>query len=127
LPIRRHPISTRLGTKPSGEWTTRELEALLGPAHTTVARWVRLEAVTGRVLDPPSHRGRAPKIDQEGLQIVRELVEAQSDAQLRELAESYRKRTGDTVSEPTMCRALQRLGVTRKKRASTRRSVIDRT
>jgi transposase len=111
----------------TGEWTTRELEDLLGPAHTTVARWVRLEAATGKVADPPSNRGRAPKISPERLQVVRELVEAKADAQLRELAQSYQERTGDAVSEPTMCRALQRLGITRKKRASTRRSVIDQT
>src|ERR1700678_3466036 len=97
----------------TGEWTTRELEDLLGPSHTTVSRWIRLEAATGQVHDPPSNRGRDPKISVERLQIVRELVEIKADAQLRELAESYRERTGDTVSEPTMCRALQRLGITR--------------
>jgi transposase len=31
----------------SGEWSTRELQELFGAAHTTVARWVRLEAATG--------------------------------------------------------------------------------
>jgi transposase len=106
----------------SDEWTTRELQDLLGPAHTTVARWVRLEALTGQVNDVPSNRGRDPRIDDDQLRTVRELVEAKPDALLRELAEDYRQRTGESVSDPTMCRAL-RLGITRKKRASMPPSV----
>ncbi|HEV3192480.1 MAG TPA: hypothetical protein VGY54_18345 [Polyangiaceae bacterium] len=71
----------------SGEWTTRELQELLGPAHTTVARWVRLEAWTGQVNDAPSNRGRDPRIDDDQLRIVRELVVwSKMKAWLRRLA-----------------------------------------
>jgi transposase len=111
----------------SGEWSTRELQELFGAAHTTVTRWVRLEAATGGVNDPPSNRGRDPKIDAQRLAVVREWVDAKPDALLRELAESYREKTGDAVSDPTMCRALKRLGITRKKRVSMRPSVIGST
>jgi transposase len=65
----------------SGESTTRELQELFGAAHTTVARWVRLEAATGGVKDLPSNRGRDPKIDAQRLVVVRELVD--SSAHLR--------------------------------------------
>jgi hypothetical protein len=54
------------------------------------------------VKDPPSNRGRDPKIDAQRLAGVREFVDAKPDALLRELAESYREKTGDAVSEPTM-------------------------
>ena len=43
-------------------------------------------------------------------------------AELAELAERLQAEGGPTMSAPTLCRALQRLGLRRKKRRSTLRS-----
>lgn len=61
---------------------------------------------------PSRTRNRVPKWQAEADRI-RELVNAKSDLTLSELKEEL----GTTLSESTLCRALQRLGLTLKKKS----------
>lgn len=58
---------------------------------------------------------------------LRELLEEHRDATLIELAAMLKKRTRVSVSETTMWRTLRRMGITLKKRSSTRASSSGRT
>lgn len=49
---------------------------------------------------------------------LRELVEAHPDATLIELCELFADKTGNWVGRSAMCRALQKLGLNRKKKQS---------
>jgi transposase len=58
---------------------------------------------------------------------LRRLVREYPDATLNILRELLADATGVSVSETTMWRQLERMGITLKKRASTRRSATGRT
>jgi transposase len=87
------------------------------------ASWVRklwrlLEA-TGSLL--PGGRGHRPrKVDREGEAMIREWIAAQPDMTIPEVMARYRSERGISVSEPAMRRTLKRMGLSRKKRRSSR-------
>ena len=58
----------------------------------------------------------APTINGEALILVQRLIENKRDITLEELCEQLEKRTQLKVSKPTMCRAVQRLKMPRKKK-----------
>ena len=60
--------------------------------------------------------GRARIVDAEAEACLRALVAAEPDATLLELCDKLQNETGLTVSEATMSRQMQRMGITRKKR-----------
>lgn len=62
-----------------------------------------------------------PKIPDEKLELLREWLTAKPDLLEEELIARYEQETGILVSQPTMSRALARLGFTRKKKRSSRR------
>lgn len=70
----------------------------------------------GQVTPKPHAGGANAKITVEKLSTVQQLVDEQPDALLEELCERLEKRNGITVSVPTMHRAVQRLGLTTKKK-----------
>lgn len=90
--------------------------------RATVNRWLRRQRETGSVAPKPHRSGNRPKVDERGLQLLRELVAARPDATLAELAAGYRECTDVKLALCMVYRALARLGVTRKKRLSTPRS-----
>ena len=57
-----------------------------------------------------------PSLLAEQREIVLELVEEDNDATLEQLCHRLEAKTGIKVSVPTMCRWLQRWGLTRKKK-----------
>ena len=74
-------------------------------------------------LEPSKVRpAKARRIDATREPLVIAVVSQMPDATLAELCREFAQRDGRPVSEPTMCRVLQRLGITRKKRSSTRAS-----
>jgi transposase len=82
--------------------------------------WGRLCA-TGSLL--PGLRGhRARKVDEEGERLIRAWIEQQPDLTIPEVMARYRGERAVAVSEPAMRRALNRLGLSRKKRRSSQRS-----
>lgn len=102
-----------------GGSTYDELAARFRVGRATVNRWLRRHRETGSVAPKPHRSGNPPKVDERGLQLLRELVDAKPDATLAELSAAYRARTQVKLAVCMVYRALARLAVTRKKRRFT--------
>lgn len=88
-----------------------------GVGLSTVYLWRQQARAEGRRCAKPHGGGRAQGIDAAGEAILRSLVAERNDRTLDEYAERLAARTGKPrVSRPTLCRALRRLGLWRKKR-----------
>jgi transposase len=85
---------------------------------SSFVRKLRIRLRSEGTLEPRPHGGgRVRCVDEDDLAAIAKSVEERADATLAELCEALAKRTGKRVSEPSMCRALQRLRITRKKRS----------
>ena len=91
--------------------------------RATVSRWLRLHRETGDIAPKPHRSGNRPKVDDKGRALLAVLVASKPDATLAELASAYREQTGVKLALCMVYRSLAQLGITRKKRLSTRRSV----
>ena len=109
-----------------GKGTYAQISELFRVGEASVSRWLRLDREAG-TLDPKPVPGRAPKLDAQGRAVLRELVEADSDATLAELAERLRERVGVTLVVSAIHKTLAKMGITRKKKTSTRRSATAMT
>jgi transposase len=88
-----------------------------GVGLSTVYLWRQQARAEGRRCAKPHAGGRARGIDLAGEAILRALVSERNDRTLDEYKEQLAARTGGLrVSRPTLCRALRRLGLGRKKR-----------
>lgn len=72
--------------------------------------------VTGSVDPKPHAGGQVSVMTQERLAVLRDLVEEQNDATLKELREKFHQKTGISVSCGTISSALKKLKLSRKKR-----------
>jgi transposase len=100
----------------NGEGSVRDLAERFAVAPNTVQNYLNLQRATGS-LEPRPHGGGLPsKIDDQGLQQVRALVEETPDATVDELADDFSRRHHIAVGRSTMDRALHRLNMTRKKK-----------
>ena len=99
--------------------TYEEAASRFGVGYASVSRWMRLQRETNQLAARPLP-GRVPRIDEAGRSFVRQFVESRSDATLKELAEAYRESQGPLLALSIFHRALAKLGLTRKKRRSTR-------
>lgn len=99
-----------------GEGTFDEIAETFGVARCTVGRLLKL-ARSGDGLAPLPHGGGYPaSLDEKRLALLRAQVERRPDATLEELAAYLRKRCRVQVHPATVCRALQRLDLPRKKK-----------
>ena len=105
-----------------GHGTYAEVADRFGVGEATVDRWVARVRRTGSV-DPDAMGGdRRCKFDEESEALVVALVEEQPDVTRDELVVLLRDRAGLDVSPAGVQRALERLGLTRKKRRSMLRN-----
>ena len=81
---------------------------------SSVKRYVE-KARRGRSLAPKKRPGAAPKLDHKAMRLLEEDLRERPFATLRERCEYVEVMTGLSVSRSTMCRAIARLGPTRKK------------
>lgn len=104
--------------------TYEETAELLSIGYATVNRTLRLHRETGSVAPRPRGGGNVSPItgSEEVANLLRALVIAMPDATASELAAALARGAGVTTSTSSVQRALRRLGFTRKKRASLRRS-----
>src|SRR5689334_18983223 len=102
--------------------TVERLAKRFDVSRATIERWLALHRKTGSVAPSPMGGARNGKFDAVSEQRLRELVAEQPDALIRELQERLFRELGLKVSPSTVDRALVRLGLTRKKRRSMRRS-----
>ena len=91
-----------------------EVAALFGVHRATLVRW-RRRAAAGE-LAPRPRPGRTPAIGRAQHPALAAQAAARPDATLVEHCAAWAAATGVAVSQATMCRALRRLGWTRKKR-----------
>lgn len=101
----------------TGKLQIEEIAAHLHIGSATVKRVRKQFRETG-TLEPKQRvkSGPDPLIDAATDEVIRVLVVEHSDATLEELAAMLGERTDVSVSKSTMGRALQRLGITRKKK-----------
>jgi transposase len=78
------------------------------------------------VAPKPHAGGQKRRLDTAAETVIQNAVRATPDITLDDLCTRVTATQGLRVSVPTMCRALQRLGLPRKKRRSTPRSGIPR-
>lgn len=102
----------------AGEGTYDELAARFSVGPATVSRLLRSYREHGSVDPRPRGGGMPPKIGVEDLRLLRRIVASASDLTAAELARLWTERTGTQLSRAAMQRALQRAGLTRKKRHS---------
>jgi len=100
----------------------RKLARRFGVAKSFIENLLKRLRETGDILPKPHGGGPQPKLNEEQLQFVRALVEADNDATLDELRERLAAETLISISRSTMGRIVQRLKLTRKKNAARHRS-----
>ena len=88
--------------------------------------WQHYRQSGGEVVPVRRRAGRHTHLDGAGRARLREWLDEQPDLTLKELVDRLRLATGVVVSEPTMCRMLQQLGMRRKKRPYMPRNGIAR-
>ena len=103
-----------------GRLSRARIAALFGVGETTLFRWQQQARVEGRREAKPPRGGPAPRLDDAALAALRALVAEANALTLAEYAERLAAHTGARASTPTVCRALRKLGLVRKKRSGPR-------
>ena len=96
----------------------RQLAAVFGVHESFIYKLVRQKRERGDIAPLPHGGGASAKLSAELRTRLAALVGATPDATLDELREHLEKKTRVGVSRSTICRGLQALGLTRKKRPS---------
>ena len=81
---------------------------------SSVKRYVN-KAYRGESLAPKTRPGSAPKLDDKTIKLLEEDLKERPFATLQERCDYVEVMTGLSVSRSTMCRAIARIGPTRKK------------
>jgi transposase len=110
----------------SGEMSQPEVAEAFGVSLSFITKLLRRRRNTGSLAALPHARGPKPLIQSPQQTYLKELVQAQPDATLAELCERLADRASVRVSPTTMCRALAKLDLRRKKRAFMPPNVIRR-
>ncbi len=102
----------------NGEGTYEELATRFGIGRATVDRVLRRERETGSAAAKPTG-GSKPKLDEDDMESIHFILLEQPDITLAALAERFVHDGGaEGVTRMTLWRALDRLGLTRKKKRS---------
>jgi transposase len=104
------------------EGSVRDVAARFKVAPKTVQNYLRRKRETGSVEPRPHGGGPAPKLDDAGVRELRTVVEEKNDRTLDEIANELDRRRKVRVGRSTVWRILDRLGITRKKNATRRRT-----
>ena len=99
-----------------GVETKRALAALFGVHESFIYKLLRQQRERSDLAPLPHGGGASAKLTAVNLTILFELVAATPDATLAELGQQLQKKTRLTVSQSTICRGLQTLTLTVKKR-----------
>jgi transposase len=97
----------------------RALADLLGVSVSFVEKLLRRHRRTGDGAPKPHAGGHKRRLEAAAETMIQEAVRAPPDITLDDLCTRIAATQGLQVSVSTMCRALQRLGLPRKKRRST--------
>ena len=95
----------------------RKVANIFSVTKSLVQKLVKQQKVDGNLQPKPRGKPRFSHLTNADIDL-RELVEAHPDAILIELCELFADKTGNWVGRSAMCRALQKLGLNRKKKQS---------
>jgi transposase len=98
--------------------SNRQIAELMGISESTVEKWTRRERETGSVAASP-HAGGVARVLAPQADFLRAAVKAQPDISLDELCVCIQGELKLRVNSSMVSRELTRLGLRRKKRAST--------
>ena len=98
-----------------GGLSRASIAELFGVGESTLYRWWQAWRTEGRRTSKPHAGGPAPRLDEAALGELKALVAEHNDWTLAEYAAGLAERAGVAASGPTVCRALRKLGLTRKK------------
>jgi len=104
--------------------TREEIAEMLKLSVSFITKLLRRRRDEKTIAAKPHSGGGKPSLDKSDVKRVQELIAKQPDATLKELCHRLTKSGGTTVQIWTMCRALARLGLTRKKSPFTPQSGI---
>ena len=104
------------------EGSMRQLATRFAVRLSCVCDLITGHRATGNVAPKPHGGGYPATLHPAGLEVVRELVQAEPDATLNELCTRLHAATQVTVSRPTMSRLLRQLNWPRKKHVPRRRA-----
>jgi len=104
--------------------TREEIAEMMGVSVSFITKLLRRRRERNTIAAKPRSGGGRPSLDEHDLSRVRALVDERPDATLTELCQQLRKAGGPAVKSWTMCRALQALGLVRKKSPFMPRSAI---
>ena len=85
-------------------------------SESAVGSWLRQLRQDGRREPRPHGRGFRSILDEDDGAVLRSLVAERNDATLAEYTRAFTARTGEEISESSICRALRRHGLVVKKR-----------
>ena len=115
-------LRERVVRRYEGGKRAEEVAAHFEVSVRSVYRFVKLSR-EGKSLAAQKPGGQQSIVEREGLhEVIRGLVEKDSEAELRTYVAQLEQKTGVVMSTPSMCRALQKLGLTRKKRRNNPKS-----
>ncbi len=110
----------------NGEGTLDEIADIFSIARRSVASYVKLHR-SGASLQPKPHGGGvAFSLTEKHLTVLHERVAEKNDLTLAELVAYLKQKEHITVHRATVCRALQRVGLPRKKRVWRQRNATQR-
>ena len=98
-----------------GKLSRARIAKVFRVAESTVYRWLQTWRTEARREARPHAGGPAPRLDAATLGKLETIVAEANDLSLAEYAARLSERTGVAASGPTVCRALQKLGLSRKK------------
>ena len=93
-----------------------QLAERFGVSYSFVSRLLKRYEATASVEPNPHGGGKPPLLNSQQIEILEQLVEEDNDATLQEYAERLTEKIGVKASLATICRFLQRLELTRKKK-----------
>jgi transposase len=106
-----------------GKGSVRQLAQRFTVSPDFVQRLLQWERETGSVVPKSSPRGPKARLDEPHHLVLIQLVEADNDATLQQLAERLQEATGVRVSGSTISRTLKKIGLSRKKKYQGQRSL----
>ena len=109
------------------ELSQADVAALFRIGGASLRRWLREYRETGDLTPKPHAGGQSPKLSLEGAELLRSIVNRENDRTLEEYCRLLEEAGGPRLARSTMYDALERLGITRKKKRSTQPKGTGRT
>jgi transposase len=107
-------LRTRIVSAVEGGMSKAQAARTFSVSLPSVKRYVE-KAHRGESLAPKKRPGSAPKLDDKAIKLLKEDLKERPFATLQERCDYIETMTGLSVSRSTMCRAIARIGPTRKK------------